>query len=555
MESLKKPKPARYQPTGTASLIGLTLLECGVKPNDPAVQQRAEEVRKAAVDLNHTYSLALAILFLDRLGDPGDSPFVLSMGVRLLAGQNQSGGWSYNCPAPPEAEVKRLQSLVGQRSEQVQVQQYTGAQPDPLKAPPPLPPEIRDLIRNIRQPQGDSSMFGLGDNSNTQFAILGLWAARRHGLPVQITLARAAERFRRSQNSDGGWGYLPNRSGGDSTGAMTCVGLLGLALHMGTANEAVLRTNPKTPLTRLPRDPERDQSARLGLLALGTSIGGNPKDAAAKGPVKLNKGYYFLWSVERVAVANGLKTIAGKDWYRWGSTILVDSQRADGSWQGEYGAEVDTCFALLFLRRANVAPDLTFFLKGRIEDPGEIILKSGGVGGEALAKRNLPGVVWSPTRESVAELPEVTKLKQELIQARPDEQPKLIERLKTEKGSLHTLALAAAIPQLVDPTRTQARDALAERLTRMTAATLRDKLQEADAELRRAAALACAMKEDKGHVPDLVGLLDDFEVSVVRASLVGLKHLTGQDLGSHAKPEERAQTVGAWKEWWRKQEK
>ena len=37
----------------------------------------------------------------------------------------------------------------------------------------------------------------------------------------------------------------------------------------------------------------------------------------------------------------------------------------------------------------------------------------------------------------------------------------------------------------------------------MTAKTLRAKLREEDTEVRRAAALACAMKDDKEYVPDL----------------------------------------------------
>jgi hypothetical protein len=349
---------------------------------------------------------------------------------------------------------------------------------------------------------------------------------------------------------------------------MTCAGLLGLAMHIGNANEAILRTDPKTPGTRLPRDPAKDANVRAGLLALGTAIGSKPNGPAVNGPLPgifpkgprgamLNKGYYFLWSVERVAVAYGLKTIGKKDWYAWGSEILLDSQKGNGTWHGEYGPEIDTCFALLFLRKANVAPDLSHFLKGRVDDPGEVALKAGGVGGETLVKGGglQSGIVWNQANEAVAELPEVSKLKQELLKAPPDQQPKLIERLKDDKGAVNTLALAAAIPQLDDPARGKARDALAERLTRMTAATLRDKLQENDAEVRRAAALACAMKEDKSHIPDLIGLLDDSEVYVVRGALVGLQHLTGQDLGLHAKPAERAKTVTAWKEWWRKQEK
>src|SRR5262249_13332568 len=82
---------------------------------------------------------------------------------------------------------------------------------------------------------------------------------------------------------------------------------------------------------------------------------------------------YWLWSLERVGVIYSLSTIGGKDWYAWGAGLLVPAQADDGSWLGGQGQVVDTCFALLFLRRVNVAKDLTRQLQqmGRIRDPGQ----------------------------------------------------------------------------------------------------------------------------------------------------------------------------------------
>ena len=69
--------------------------------------------------------------------------------------------------------------------------------------------------------------------------------------------------------------------------------------------------------------------------------------------------------------------------------------------------------------------------------------------------------------------------------------------MRDAKGILYTEALAVAIPHLEGQVRKQAREALAERLSRMTSATLGLKLEDDDTEVRRAAALAVAMKEDK----------------------------------------------------------
>ena len=72
---------------GATALAGLTLLECGVDAEHAAIQKAADAVRKSAVSMSDTYSVSLAILFLDRLRDARDLPFIEALGVRLVAGQ------------------------------------------------------------------------------------------------------------------------------------------------------------------------------------------------------------------------------------------------------------------------------------------------------------------------------------------------------------------------------------------------------------------------------------------------------------------------------------
>ena len=92
----------------------------------------------------------------------------------------------------------------------------------------------------------------------------------------------------------------------------------------------------------------------------------------AKGKLNL----YFLWSVERVGVLLNLKTIGGKDWYRWGMEPLLATQDRDGSWWGRGNGTtapvIDTSMALLFLKKSDLLPDLRETLQKRltITDPG-----------------------------------------------------------------------------------------------------------------------------------------------------------------------------------------
>ena len=101
------------------------------------------------------------------------------------------------------------------------------------------------------------------------------------------------------------------------------------------------------------------------------------------------------------------------------------------------------------------------------------------------------------------------------------------------------------------------RDALAARLARMKANTLKNYLEDEDAEIRRAAALACATKDTKEHIPALIRLLSDPEPVVLRAAHAALKTLTEQDFGPgpNATRAERTEAIAAWQLWWSKQGK
>jgi hypothetical protein len=603
---LKDHGPGRGGEIGATALAGLALLECDVAADDPALADALQIVRQGSIACTHTYSLALAIMMLDRLGDPNDAQLIQSMGVRLLGGQNDQGGWTYQCPPLDDNEQRRLSNRKSQRSELVgRVNRPQTGRTD-IKPTEDLPKEIKDQLARLNNFQALGGGRHPADNSNTQFAALGLWVARRHGIPVERAMIRLAGRFRLSQAPDGSWHYTsatsPGRVG-SGTPSMTCAGLLALAVAHGTASQSVLHTDRRVndPFANQAKPVSnfgRDFAVRAGLLYLANQIG-HASFPTAKKRGKAVAGappdYYFFWSLERVGMIYGLKTIGKKDWYAWGSQILLDHQNDDGSWQGKYGGGIDTCFALLFLQRANVARDLTAALSGKVQDPADVKLRAGGVGGEALlaqgakagqeppAKKDhsapaaKPAVPTPPPPEKPAVNPsakpadtrekrpapaaesteemEAARLAKQLIQAAPDKQESLIGNLKERKGVVHTDALAQAIPQLKGSNKVKARDALAERLARMKESTLREKFQDESVEIRRAAALACAMKDDQTFVPDLIALLEDSQRPVCLAAHAALKELSRKDFGpaADADPMERARAIAKWKEWWKSQ--
>ena len=125
--------------------------------------------------------------------------------------------------------------------------------------------------------------------------------------------------------------------------------------------------------------------------------------------------------------------------------------------------------------------------------------------------------------------------------------------LRDEKGADYTRALVLAIPLLDGDSKKAARQALADRLTRMTANTLRELMKSPEAECRRGAVLAAAMKDDRAHVPDLITRLTDDDESVRRAARAGLKSFAnGKDFGPEpgASKADQELAIRAWRAWW-----
>jgi hypothetical protein len=139
-----------------------------------------------------------------------------------------------------------------------------------------------------------------------------------------------------------------------------------------------------------------------------------------------------------------------------------------------------------------------------------------------------------------------------LVEASPADWEKRLKAAKENKGVQYTAALVLAANRLERDKKKQVRDALVERLYRMTPETLRAMSKANEPELRRAACLAGAMRDDKTLIPDLIARITDVDDGVVRAARAGLKSLTGEDFGpdANATDEAKQQTAVRWKFWY-----
>jgi hypothetical protein len=523
--------------SGPTSLATLALIECGDRPDVEHIRKAVAVVRADCPTMNRTYNLSLAIMLLDRVGDPLDEPIIHVLTVRLLEGQAASGAWDYTTPDVSAEETQTVRTLIERRPE---MKTAPGDRPAPRSG---LSPDIKDRLARLEQRQTPGNSATRVDNSNTQFAVLACWIGRRHGIPTDAALRKAEAHFR-STHVNGRWGYVPNTDVvGDYRVANTCAGLLGLAIGTGLVREKQMRTETegKGGKPQALRDPMKDAVVQAAM----NYVGGQVAELAATGlnaDVNKDRGLYFLWSLERVGMIYSVAHMGGVDWYQAGAATILRAQLPDGSWgQGRAGPlvlspDVSASFALLFLKRSNFAHDLTANLRAKSRP---VTMRSGGDKAE------------SPDEK----ISEAERLARELLAAQPERQTAILNQLRDGKGNEFTDALAHVIPKLTGDVQKKARDFLAERLARMTVTTVRSKLKDENAEVRRASALACAMKEDQNFVPDLIGVLEDKDAWVVRAAAVALRTLTGQDFGppADATTEQRSASIAAWKAWWKRQ--
>lgn len=302
---------------GITALCTMALIENGAATYDSVVDKGYRYVRKNSSDLKSTYDVALAVLLLARVGDRLDRPAIRSLGAKLLAGQTTSGGWSYSCP---NADAAVLQ--------------------DP---------------KRIKRKDGP------GDNSNTQFAVLGLWVASRYGVPIDDAMQEVGGRFLNTQNEDGGWGYtIKDDVPTASTQSMTPAGLFCLTVARATRIRAQLKDRSATAAPGEKETLLSDPKYAKGLQRVGAY-------AKQIGP---GTARYSIWAIERIGVLLGQEKLAGDvDWFKQGSSALIKTQKEDGSWPSAKpeSALADSCFAALFLRKANLGSDISRLLQGQPE--------------------------------------------------------------------------------------------------------------------------------------------------------------------------------------------
>ncbi|TAJ08077.1 MAG: hypothetical protein EPO68_15855 [Planctomycetota bacterium] len=325
-------------PAGMTGLALYALQRCGVRADHPSIRRGYAYLD--SIEPRETYGLSFALLAYGVDPPPERKKRMQQLLERLLSWQRDSG-WGY-----PEA-------LAGTR--------------------------------------GFEGVHDKADLSCTQYAALALRACQSAGLDVPkeawLRCIDAADAFlgpverlnttgatKGARQEAAGFRYLVER---EPTGSMTAAGICVMKLaRNGLAD-------------RLPQQPN-DKSRRgieLGLAWLGSRFDVNADVGGDKA-----WHLYFLYGIERVGGLLEIDRIGASAWYEDGAEWLVKRQNGDGSWRApEAGgdpahvrqSESDTCFALLFLKRATRAARtvaLDELLKAPRQSDADVKLRASGRG-------------------------------------------------------------------------------------------------------------------------------------------------------------------------------
>ncbi|QVL34870.1 DUF4159 domain-containing protein [Telmatocola sphagniphila] len=289
---------------GFTTLTMLALLTAGVDPKDPVIQRSVDYLR--SLRSTSTYVIALQTMALAELKDPRDLDLMQENVKKLLAYRvrvnGKLDGWSY----------------------------------------------------------GNNSL-SQGDGSNTQYAMLGLYAAKKAGVTIEPKVWDEIKEFyeqaQRQEGVDQGfWTYYTREKGHDNRQTMTPAGISGLIIAGEQLDVSKQDFDPKTGIAK-----------NCGVYDESEAIARGLRWMSVNGHFSFRSGmhsFYNIYGLERVGRLSGQRFIGDHDWYREGCEILVGqnpmfvdfAQRPDGSWGspsgGVDGSKVlSTSFALLFLSK------------------------------------------------------------------------------------------------------------------------------------------------------------------------------------------------------------
>lgn len=302
-----------FLPGGVTCLVTLALLTAGVEPADPTIRRALPYIR--GIDNTHTYVVGLHTMVLAEMNDPKDKDRI-----------QKNVDWLIDCATTRGGKLGQGGKLIG----------WT-------------------YVRNSSNPP---------DNSNTQYALLGLLAGRSAGAKIDNAVWKEIQNHfidiqcQAMPGPNGkeiaGWNYSSGDKKGKGTLTMTAAGVSGLLIAGLESTDNLQEFDDKTGVAKKCGFYPDDDAIAKGLRWLA-------KEFRFTNPPHT---FYNIYGIERVGRLSGQRFLGEHDWYREGCELLTGAvpspaglnQKAGGEFRIEGSAldvspTVSTSFALLFLAK------------------------------------------------------------------------------------------------------------------------------------------------------------------------------------------------------------
>jgi len=341
-------------------LILLTFVHAGVPEIDPVFKERLKKMLEAP--LERTYKVSMQAMFLEELDRVKYQWRIAQCAQFLVDNQTSSGKWWYGDPTPfvenvptaaPRNKNKDVATEGGGNREEVATGPHTGKKPvskskvretvyDPsLPAIRQPKPKVERKVPVAKRRNGQ----GPGDNSNSQYAALGLRACVEAGIVIPGDVIERARRSwvnsqhdekheRKTDPSGTGRGWAYDQIEEVSYGSMTAGAIGSMVIY-----DSILGVNWKKDFV---------VSSGLKWLAEHFTVTSNANGEKSDQD-RVRWHLYFLYAMSRAGILYGTESMGSHDWYKEGANYLLDRQGGNGSWPA---GTWDTCFAVLFLQRA-----------------------------------------------------------------------------------------------------------------------------------------------------------------------------------------------------------
>jgi len=346
-------------------LVLWTMVHADVPETDPVFHELFKDMMDR--QLEATYCVALQAMILEELNRVKYQGRIKQCAQFLVDNQCGNGQWSYGTPSlfanetPSDAGRADVASAGGEKKAGVrEFSMGRGSKPD-----------VKGKVKVEKKRDGPGS----GDNSNTQYAALGMRACHDAGIIIpEAVIEKAITWYRTCHKTAEGAAMkldikdsldkvtaAPGQSGvmeaiaaepkgwcygqhdHKAYGSMTAGSVGGLAIW------DYIKDNDGGKRKRSWRK-DKDVHEGIAWIASKFSVTYNPGPYEhANGEENTQHQYlYYLYALERAGMLYGTETMGPHWWYPEGAKVLLEKQGGNGAW----GGVVDTCFAILFLKRA-----------------------------------------------------------------------------------------------------------------------------------------------------------------------------------------------------------